>query len=79
MGRFSKEELEEAFAKYVRTKDECTRTCNWSPFADLFTIDCYYVEHAYGKALRVFGDTIVLECCDALGDFRRIPWARGSS
>ena len=60
MGRFTKEELEEAFAKYVRTKDECTRTGNWNPFADLFTVDCYYVEHAYGKHVLLPGYAGVL-------------------
>mmetsp|Transcript_1019 Transcript_1019/g.1091 ORF Transcript_1019/g.1091 Transcript_1019/m.1091 type:complete len:171 (-) Transcript_1019:147-659(-) len=49
MGKFSRAELEAAFEKYKRIKDECSRTGNWSPFADQFTKDCYYVEHAYGE------------------------------
>lgn len=48
MAGFSKQDLKDAFAKYLRVKNECSRTGNWSPFADLFTDDCYYVEHAYG-------------------------------
>ena len=56
---YSKDELKRAFDHYRRVKDECSRTGDWSPFADLFTEDCYYVEHAYGifrgrEAVREF-------------------------
>mmetsp|Transcript_20269 Transcript_20269/g.24578 ORF Transcript_20269/g.24578 Transcript_20269/m.24578 type:complete len:108 (+) Transcript_20269:48-371(+) len=49
MGKYSRKELEDAFEKYKRIKNECSRTGDWSPFADQFTEDCYYVEHAYGE------------------------------
>ena len=48
MPKYSREELERAFAHYRKVKDECSRSGNWSPFADMFTRECYYVEHAYG-------------------------------
>ena len=48
MEKFSKSELAQAFAHYRQVKNECSRTGNWSPFADMFTEDCYYIEHAYG-------------------------------
>jgi hypothetical protein len=47
--RFSTAELERAFREYRRVKDECSRTGDWRPFAQLFTPDVYYVEHAYGE------------------------------
>ena len=46
--RFTREELRRAFATYRATKDECSRTGDWRPFARLFTVDAFYVEHAYG-------------------------------
>mmetsp|Transcript_4258 Transcript_4258/g.6264 ORF Transcript_4258/g.6264 Transcript_4258/m.6264 type:complete len:145 (-) Transcript_4258:115-549(-) len=35
--------IERAFNRYVETKDNCSRTGDWKPFATLFTDDCYYV------------------------------------
>lgn len=46
---FTKTELQQAFNKYRAVKDECSKTKNWAPFAELFTVDAYYVEHAYGE------------------------------
>ncbi len=48
MGRFSRQELEDAFEHYTEVADRCSETRDWSPFADLFTEDCTYIEHAYG-------------------------------
>ncbi len=48
MGRFSRSELEEAFAAYQRRGEEAGRSGDWSPWADQFTEDACYVEHAYG-------------------------------
>jgi len=48
MGRFSRSEIDEGPARYDEVVGECTRSGDWSPFADLFTEDCVYTEHAYG-------------------------------
>ncbi len=42
-------ELEQAFAHYTAVVEECSRSGDWRPFADLFTEDCHYSEHAYGE------------------------------
>lgn len=49
MTPFPRSELVKAFDHYRAVKNECSRSGNWSPFGDLFTQDCYYVEHAYGE------------------------------
>jgi hypothetical protein len=48
MGTFSRAELDEALAHYNAVVDVCSSSGDWSPFADLFTEDCVYTEHAYG-------------------------------
>jgi hypothetical protein len=48
VGRFSKAELQDALEHYSSTVDEIAKTGEWSQFADLFTEDVHYVEHAYG-------------------------------
>ncbi|MFB7716651.1 nuclear transport factor 2 family protein [Nocardia sp. NPDC056100] len=48
MGRFERTELEEALRNYNAVVDKCSETGDWSPFADLFTEDVEYIEHAYG-------------------------------
>jgi len=49
MGQWSRAELVEAFEQYQDVVEKCAETGEWSPFADLFTEDCTYVEHAYGS------------------------------
>jgi hypothetical protein len=49
MGRVTREELERAFELYNRARDEASRTGDWSAWADRFTEDARYVEHAYGE------------------------------
>jgi len=48
VGRFSRAELEQAFKHYTAVVDECSSSGDWRPFADLFTEDVEYIEHAYG-------------------------------
>ena len=48
MGRFSRSELERAVAQYAAVLDECSRTEDWTRFAELFTEDVVYIEHACG-------------------------------
>ncbi len=49
MGRFSRDELQRALDNYSATVDRCSATGDWRPFADLFTVDVHYIEHAYGE------------------------------
>jgi ketosteroid isomerase-like protein len=48
MGRWSRDEIEDAFAKYQKAGLEAGRTGDWSAWADLFTEDATYIEHHYG-------------------------------
>jgi hypothetical protein len=47
-GRWSRDEIEEAFAAYQAVAAEAGRSGDWNPWADLFTDDATYVEHLYG-------------------------------
>jgi hypothetical protein len=49
MGRWSREELEGAFANFQRVALAAGTSGDWNPWADLFTEDATYVEHAFGK------------------------------
>jgi ketosteroid isomerase-like protein len=49
MGNWTREEIEQAFADYGQTVVEIGRTWDWSRYADLFTDDAGYVEHALGN------------------------------
>ena len=48
MGRFTREELVQALEHYEKVVDGCSESGDWRPFADLFTEDVTYIEHAYG-------------------------------
>ena len=48
MARWTRDELEEAFARYQDVVVDIGRTWNWSAYADQFTEDATYVEHALG-------------------------------
>lgn len=41
--------LRTAFARYVETVEEISRSRDWSAFADMFAEDATYSEHAYGE------------------------------
>lgn len=49
MARWPRQEIERAFEAYRRARDAASRTGDWSPWADCFTEDAHYVEHAYGE------------------------------
>ncbi len=49
MGRWSREELEEAFDLYQRTALQAGTSGDWRAWADMFTEDATYVEHHYGE------------------------------
>lgn len=46
--RVDQNELQKTFNAYVAAVEEITRTGDWASFADLFTPDATYCEHAYG-------------------------------
>lgn len=48
MTAISRAELEAGWDEYSRRRDESSRTGDWNVFADGFTDDAEYVEHAYG-------------------------------
>jgi hypothetical protein len=48
MGRFTRQRLEEAFSAYDAVRIRCSQSGDWSQYADLFTQDAIYIEHAYG-------------------------------
>ncbi|MFI9503864.1 nuclear transport factor 2 family protein [Nocardia sp. NPDC052566] len=48
MGKFDRAELEQGLAHYEQVVERCSASGDWSPFADLFTEDVEYIEHAYG-------------------------------
>ena len=49
MGQWSREELEAAFKCQQQVVVEIGETWDWSRYADQFTEDATYVEHAYGN------------------------------
>ncbi|MBN3512453.1 nuclear transport factor 2 family protein [Mycolicibacterium septicum] len=48
MPKFTRDELAGALDHYTKTVEVCSKTGDWAPFADLFTEDVTYIEHAYG-------------------------------
>jgi hypothetical protein len=49
MGRFAREEILEALERYRAARDEASRSGDWNIWADVFTEDALYIEHAYGE------------------------------
>ena len=49
MGKWSREELAEAFDVYQQQVIEVGNTWDWSSYANVFTEDATYVEHALGN------------------------------
>ncbi len=48
MGRWSRDELEEAFAHYQAAALKGGTEGDWTEWAECFTVDCTYKEHLYG-------------------------------
>ncbi len=49
MPRFSLEEMRDAYENFKRVSDACAASGDYNAFADLFTDDCLYIEHAFGE------------------------------
>ena len=52
MGRWSRAELEKAFHDYQDAVVDVGKTWDWASYADHFTEDAEYVEHALGNMDR---------------------------
>ncbi|MGV9712517.1 nuclear transport factor 2 family protein [Gordonia sp. NPDC003424] len=48
MSTFTHAELDAAFGAFQRTVAEIAVSRDWDRFADMFTVDAVYVEHAFG-------------------------------
>jgi len=48
MSRWTRDELEDAFAHYQRVALKAGTSGDWNDWADLFTEDATYIEHMYG-------------------------------
>ena len=48
MGRWSRQELEDAFSDYQEVALRCATSHDWNEWADQFTEDATYIEHLYG-------------------------------
>ena len=51
MGKFLKEDLVAAHDRFIEVANECARSREWRPWAELFTEDATYVEHLFGRFL----------------------------
>jgi len=65
MSRWSREELESAFANFQRVLGEAGVSGDWSQWAELYTDDATYVEHSFGTfqgraAIRKWIDSVML-------------------
>ena len=49
MGKYSRAEIEEAFAKFQATAAEAGVTGDWRAWSECFTEDVEYYEHHYGR------------------------------
>lgn len=49
MGKYTLEELEQALVIFNKTVDNASETGDWNIWADIFTEDADYIEHAYGN------------------------------
>jgi hypothetical protein len=47
MGRYSREELEAAFANYNALRDRSSETGDWTIFPQAFTEDVHFIDHSF--------------------------------
>ena len=53
---FSRDELAAAFETFEQTVDRAAQTKNWDVWADHYTVDVDYIEHAVGTIERLLGE-----------------------
>jgi hypothetical protein len=66
MGRYTRQEIEDAFDEFQSAALEGGRTQNWDRWAECFTVDCTYLEHLYGElggreAVRTWINKVMVE------------------
>lgn len=67
MGKYSKEEIMEAFELYNEARLQSQESHDWSIWANRFTEDAHYIEHAYGE---FHGRDAIREwICDVMAPF----------
>jgi len=49
VGAHSRQEIEQAFARYQEVAAACASSGDWSAWSELFTEDATYVEHFFGR------------------------------
>ena len=49
MPEFSLDELRQAYENFKLVSDRCAASGDYNAFAELFTEDCTYIEHAFGE------------------------------
>jgi hypothetical protein len=64
MGKYTRAELLEAFEDYKRRRDIASQTGDWNVWADCFTDDAEYIEHAYGDIHGAVSDDDVPDRLD---------------
>jgi hypothetical protein len=47
--RWSRDELDQAHAKFMETANRCAESGDWHDWANLFTEDARYIEHTFGE------------------------------
>ena len=72
MGRFSKQEIEEAFKRYQVQGREAARSGDWARWGEMFTEDVTYIEHEVGQ----WGgrDAAVREMAALMHQSEGTPW-----
>jgi len=67
MGKYTRAELLEAFEDYKRRRDIASTTGDWNIWADCFSDDAEYIEHAYGD---IHGGAAIRKwICDVMAPF----------
>jgi hypothetical protein len=80
MGRWSKTEIESAFADYQQRAADAATSGDWGPWVDQFTEDATYIEHHFGTfaGRAAIGDWISKTMADYPGRHMNafpIEWA----
>jgi SnoaL-like domain len=80
VGRWTRQEIEEAFGDYQRRADEAARSGDWSGWTEQFTEDATYIEHHFGtfSGREAIGEWITATMADYPGRHMNafpIEWA----
>lgn len=74
MGQYTEAEIMQAFDLYNEARVQAQDTNDWSVWADRFTEDAHYIEHAYGE---FHGREAIREwICDVMAPFASMVFPR---